>query len=83
MQSKKQFDPDIVQIFQKVIGIYPNNTHVKLSDNSIVRIIKQNDILPLRPVVSIVTYPDGTRAKTVEMINLMERRDLVITKVIE
>ena len=81
--TRKKFDPDIVQIFQKVIGIYPNNTCVKLSDGSLARIIQQNTILPLRPVVSLLKDADGIVPAEIITINLVERRDLVITKILD
>lgn len=84
-QEKKKFDPDILQIFQKIIGIYPNDTYIKLSDGSMARVIEQNKALPLRPVISLVRTSEGVDVDKDEpiIINLFERHDLIIREIIE
>ncbi len=84
-QEKKKFDPDILQIFQKIIGIYPNDTYIKLSDGSMARVIEQNKALPLRPIISLIRTSEGVDVDPDEpvVINLFERHDLIIREIIE
>ncbi len=82
-QEKQKFDPDILQIFQKIIGIYPNDTYIKLSDGSMARVIEQNKSLPLRPIIALVRTSDGRDITEPTVINLFERHDLIIREILE
>ncbi len=82
-EEKKKFDPDILQIFQKIIGIYPNDTYIKLSDGSMARVIEQNKSLPLRPIVALIRTSDGRDIDEPTVINLFERHDLIIKEILE
>ena len=79
--AKKDFDTDVVKAFQKAVGFYPNNTRVKLSDGSIARVIEQNPMLPLRPVLSIVKHLDGTVSDGIEVVDLSTTNDLFIREI--
>ena len=79
--AKKDFDTDVVKAFQKAVGFYPNNTRVKLSDGSIARVIEQNPMLPLRPVLSIVKHLDGTVSDGIEVVDLSTTNDLFIKEI--
>lgn len=80
--ARKKFDIDVVRAFQKAIGIYPNDTRVKLSDGSIARIIQQNTNLPLRPVVSIARDANGKIPEGLVTVDLAEQKNLFIKDII-
>lgn len=64
--NARKFDPDILKIFIKSIGIYPIGSLVLLSDSSIGRVTAIHHEAPLRPNIRIIIdsqhnhHPDKT-----------------------
>ncbi|MDD3172300.1 MAG: HD-GYP domain-containing protein [Herbinix sp.] len=54
-----KFDTKIVSVFIKQIAIFPNGSLVRLSDNSTGIVKEQNKNFPLRPIIRIITDPNG------------------------
>lgn len=70
------FSPDLVQLFIKQIAIYPNGSLVSLSNGMLGIVKEQNENVPLRPIVRVVSDLQGNKVELYE-INLME--DLAVT----
>jgi HD-GYP domain-containing protein (c-di-GMP phosphodiesterase class II) len=52
--SKYHFDPGLVQMFIKVIGIYPVGSLVRLESGRLGLVIEQRETSPLTPVVRVI-----------------------------
>lgn len=75
--ADKFFDPQIVNIFNKIVSIYPLGSVVYLNNDKKALIIKHNRNVPSRPVVRLI-YPDKDKKQE---INLLEEESLFITAV--
>lgn len=73
------FDPELVEVFIRKIAPYPTGTCVKLSNNKIGIVIKNNEELNMRPEVRI--YQHGTEKVEPYEINLSNHEFLNITVV--
>jgi len=71
----KLFDPDLLDSFFKIMGVYPVGTIVSLSDRSIAVVREANEKDVFRPKVEVVSPP-----KKRERIDLLKRKDLTIAK---
>ena len=75
---RTQFDPDILQVFVALMGIYPRGSLVRLNTGAIARVIDQTDT-PLKPRIRMLTYPSGEVYTKEEERNLTEEPRLCIT----
>lgn len=80
-EAGTHLDQNIVRVFQRIIGVYPNGTAVRLSDGSVARVVEQNSSLPMRPVLGMVQTKDG-RPEAPTAVNLQERKDLFIKEIV-
>jgi len=67
--SGKAFDIMIVKAFLRKVAPYPIGACVKLSNEQIAIIVKQNESQPLRPFIRLINQPD-------DILDLFRRRDL-------
>ena len=81
----RRFDPDILKIFIRSMGIYPLGSLVMMSDSSIARVIGVNKEAPLRPEIILLIDAEGTeyRGDTGPSINLLENKSLFITRALD
>lgn len=77
-----QFDPMIVEKFIDRIALYPKGTKVLLNDGSIGFVIKQNSMVPARPMVRIFWHKQLEIDKPIE-IDLLQESNLSIMEVLE
>jgi HD-GYP domain-containing protein (c-di-GMP phosphodiesterase class II) len=75
--SGSAFDPEVVEIFQRVVAPYPPGSEVTLSDGSRGLVAAAEHGRFDRPVVRIVWGPDGEQVDPYE-IDLDQNRDLKI-----
>lgn len=75
-KSGTLFSPELVQIFIKHIAIYPNGSLVLLSNGMLAIVKDQNQNVPLRPIVRVISDIKGCKVKPFE-VDLM--KDLAIT----
>lgn len=54
-----RFDPDVLKIFIRVLGIYPIGSVVQLSDGSIARVLENRSTAPLKPLVKVIIGAEG------------------------
>lgn len=70
------FDPDLLKLFIKVLGIYPPGSFVQLSDGSVGIVVETNSRELLRPLVML--YDKDVPRNEALLINLAEA-DLSVT----
>lgn len=58
-KSRTEFDAELVAMFTQQLAVYPNGSLVRLSDNSIAIVCRQNASMPLRPVVRVIRDANG------------------------
>ena len=88
--TQKQFDPDLIQAFVKMMGAYPIGSIVLLNNSIIAQVVTTNPELPFMPDVKILTEPSGEQNTENgeneffigNTIKLREKRNLCIIKVL-
>jgi len=83
--NQRRFDPEIVKIFIRAMGLYPVGSLVLLSDGSIGRVISSSEEAPLRPEVIILITSSGREYKgdTGPVIDLLGNRNLFIARALD
>lgn len=83
--NSRRFDPEILKVFIKTLGIYPIGSIVLLNDGSIGRVLENDGEAPLKPKIKLLIAADGTEYPNDDgdVINLIERRDLFIAKAVD
>ena len=74
-----EFDTDMVGTFVKQIAVYPNGSIIKLSNGFLAIVKSQNNAAPLRPVIRVITDPEGKMIEPFE-VDLMDELSIVITE---
>lgn len=75
------FDMEITKVFQRIVGIYPNGTVLKLSNGLLCRVVDQNYNLPLRPILQILEKENQKQVEGIELIDLTKRKDLFVKEI--
>lgn len=78
INSGQMFDQRVVRVFLKHIAAYPNGTLLKLSNGHQAIVEEQNRGFPERPVVRVINNNE-----TYQVINLMDKVDIVIEDTLE
>jgi len=78
-ESGKHFNPKLVSIFQRAVGIYPIGSLVKLNNGYIARILEQNEGI-VRPIIQIIYDNEGKPVEDKVVLNLMDNRELYIVE---
>jgi HD-GYP domain-containing protein (c-di-GMP phosphodiesterase class II) len=83
--NSRRFDPNILKIFIRSMGIYPLGSLVMMSDSSIARVVGVNKEAPLRPAIILLIDAEGNeyRGDTGPSINLLENKSLFITRALD
>lgn len=83
--NQRRFDPEIVKIFIKAMGLYPVGSLVLLSDGSIGRVISTSEEAPLRPEVIILINSVGREYKgdTGPVVDLLNNKNLFIARALD
>jgi HD-GYP domain-containing protein (c-di-GMP phosphodiesterase class II) len=71
--SGTTFDPGLLDIFFKTMGVWPRGTLIALNDKRVAVVIDENEDDIFLPVVRVI-HPQGTE----EVINLKENKDIKI-----
>jgi HD-GYP domain-containing protein (c-di-GMP phosphodiesterase class II) len=81
----RRFDPDILKVFIRTMGIYPIGSVVLLKDGRIGRVVDVNRAAPLRPSVKIMIDQNGREFQRDEgdVVNLAEEKDLFIARAVD
>jgi HD-GYP domain-containing protein (c-di-GMP phosphodiesterase class II) len=82
--NSRRFDPAILKVFIKSIGIYPRGSIVILNSGAIGKINNIRAAAPLRPGLQILVDEKGRRPKKDrENIDLFTEKDLFITRAVD
>jgi len=83
--NQRRFDPEIVTIFIRAMGLYPVGSLVLLSDGSIGRVISSSEEAPLRPEIIILINSAGREYKgdTGPAIDLLNNKNLFIARALD
>ncbi|MBQ8800397.1 MAG: HD-GYP domain-containing protein [Lachnospiraceae bacterium] len=76
-RSEKEFDPVLVGLFTQQLAVYPNGSMVRLSNQCIGIVARQNRSMPLRPVIRIIMDSNGTEIEPYEL-DMMETLSVTI-----
>jgi HD-GYP domain-containing protein (c-di-GMP phosphodiesterase class II) len=81
----RRFDPEILRVFIKSMGIYPLGSIVLLSNSCIGRVIETNTEAPLRPKIKVMISKDGALVENDqgEIIDLNVEKKLFIAKAVD
>jgi len=67
-----RYDPDLVQVFISVLGIYPLGTLVRLDTGEVAVVYHSDPEAPRRPLVKVLIAADGTRLRESQILDLGE-----------
>ncbi|MBU8914413.1 MAG: HD-GYP domain-containing protein [Spirochaetales bacterium] len=83
--NARRFDPDIIKVFIRTMGIYPMGSVVLLNNASIGRVVDVNNAAPLRPRVKIMIDPNGREHPKDggEIIDLALDKNLFIARAVD
>jgi HD-GYP domain-containing protein (c-di-GMP phosphodiesterase class II) len=81
----RRFDPDILKVFIRTMGIYPIGSVVLLKDGRVGRVVEVNSAAPLRPSVKIMIDQNGREFQRDEggVVDLAEDKDLFIARAVD
>ncbi len=81
----RRFDPQVLKIFIRAMGIYPVGSVVLLNDSSIGRVVENNRSAPLKPKVKIMIGENGHeyRDDHGSVVDLAEEKKLFIAKAVD
>jgi len=81
----RRFDPEVLKVFIKCMGIYPLGSVVLLSNSCIGRVVETNPDAPLRPKVKIMIDRDGAMVPNDqgEIVDLDAAKNVFIAKAVD
>lgn len=75
-----RYDPVILEVVLKSIGIYPIGSYVALNDASICQVVSTNKKYPLKPLVKVVINKNGTESNSNILIDIADNPRYFIVK---
>jgi hypothetical protein len=66
------YDRDVMKALLNCVGLYPVQSLVELSNKQVARILRQNRLFPLSPVVQIEFDEEGNKLKQMQVLDLMK-----------
>lgn len=78
-RCESEFDKELVRLFVQQLAVYPNGSMVRLSDQSIGIVSKQNSNMPLRPVVRVIQNGVGKEMEPYE-VDLMKELSIIVVE---
>jgi hypothetical protein len=79
-KHRARFDPKLLQIFIRCLGVYPPGTIVQLSNNMTGMVTTVNTAKPMRPM--LVIYDAGVPRNEAIMVDMEREPDLQIVNAI-
>jgi HD-GYP domain-containing protein (c-di-GMP phosphodiesterase class II) len=81
----RRFDPQVLKVFIRTMGIYPVGSVVLLNDSSIGRVVEINRSAPLKPRVKIMIGENGHEYRDDQgaVVDLAEEKKLFIAKAVD
>ena len=83
--NERRFDPDILKVFIRTMGIYPIGSIVLLNNSCIGRVVDVNSAYPLRPRVKIMIDQNGREFHRDEgdVVDLSAEQELFIARAVD
>ncbi len=83
--NARRFDPDVLKVFIRTMGIYPIGSIVLLNSGAIGRVLENNPEAPLKPRVKIMINENGREYRNDEgdVIELARDKRLFIAKAVD
>ena len=83
--NARRFDPAVLKIFIRTMGIYPIGSVVLLSNSCVGRVVETNPESPLRPQVKIMIDESGRefRKDEGEVVDLMHEKKVFIARAVD
>jgi HD-GYP domain-containing protein (c-di-GMP phosphodiesterase class II) len=82
--NSRRFDPRILKVFIKSMGIYPIGSIVLLNDSSIGRVVSTHPDAPLRPKLQIIIDRHGKEyPRNGKVVDLTEVKSLFIARAVD
>jgi HD-GYP domain-containing protein (c-di-GMP phosphodiesterase class II) len=82
--NSRRFDPQILKVFIKSMGIYPIGSIVLLNDSSIGRVVSTHPEAPLRPKLQIIIDRHGKEyPRNGKVVDLSEVKSLFIARAVD
>lgn len=78
--SINKFDPEILKVFKRVIGLFPVGSLVQLSDGCIGIVVESNPTSPIRPKVKLVLDKFGRKPEREKIIDLSQEESIFIKR---
>lgn len=82
-EDEAKFDQKVLKTFLNYITFYPINSFVMLNNNEIGRVLRINNLSPMRPIVEIVFDGLGNHLKKPKIIDLTKSPVLFIKKAVD
>ncbi len=81
----RRFDPQVLKVFIRTMGIYPVGSVVLLNDSSIGRVVEVSGSAPLKPRVKIMIGENGHEYRDDQgaVVDLAEAKKLFIAKAVD
>ena len=81
----RRFDPEILKVFIRTMGLYPLGSVVLLNNSAVGRVVAVNESAPLRPKVKIMIDETGSWAEqdSGDTIDLSKEKQLFIVRAID
>lgn len=80
--NERSFDPEILKLFIKKVGIYPKGSIVILNDGSIGQVKENHSDAPLRPSLKILIGKGGKKEKDEKVVDLIREKELFIARAV-
>jgi hypothetical protein len=83
--NRRRFDPDILKIFIKIMGIYPIGSLILLNNGAIAQVVELRQDTPLRPQIRILQDGSGRAFKPNQgpLIDLLSDKSLFIARALD
>jgi len=83
--NARRFDPAVIHVFTKIMGIYPIGSIVELNNSAIARVISVHTDAPMRPVIQLLRDEKGKALDTrnPQTIDLLIVKTLYIKNAID
>lgn len=83
--NSRRFDPEVLKVFIRTMGIYPIGSIVLLSNGAIGRVLENNVDAPLKPVVKVMINERGRECPddNGETLDLFNAKGVFIAKAVD
>ncbi len=81
--KQKKFDPMVLKVFIKTIGVYPVGSFVLLNDSSIAKVVEGDPDSPFLPSVKIINNKTANSSIIGQIIRLKDQKNFFIVRALD